>query len=585
MLYVRLPGMSRQIPPDRSHPEGPLLSIPLDLAAVGPSAPRQAGGGQTIVMVGLMGAGKTTIGRILAARLGLPFVDSDEEIERAAGCSIADLFQKYGEPEFRRGERLVIRRLLSGPPVVLATGGGAFMDPRTRASVRAHAVSIWLRCPLPLLVQRVAERTHRPLLNNTSPHAVLADLMRIRHPVYAEADIIVDCGDDNVEHSADHVLQALKHNQQPLRVPVRLDRASYEVLIGPDVIRRAGALLAPVLPQKRVMILTDETVSALHLPRLLEGLEECAIRAEVITIPPGEGSKSMAQYERVTNALLEAHVERGTTVVALGGGVVGDLAGFCAATTLRGLPFVQVPTTLLSQVDSSVGGKTGINTPFGKNLVGAFHQPIAVLADTSALATLPVRELRAGYAEIVKSGLLGDATLFEWCERHGAAVLEGEPAMQAEAIRMACAFKARVVIADEREERKVDGRALLNLGHTFGHALEAEMGYNGSLLHGEAVSIGLRLAFMLSVKLGYCPTEDLERVTRHLERLSMPLRISDTGRSFSASQLVRNMQRDKKMRDGRLSFVLVRGIGRAFTCRDVPGEAVMDVLRTDGCTP
>ena len=268
-----------------------------------------------------------------------------------------------------------------------------------------------------------------------------------------------------------------------------------------------------------------------------------------------------------------------------GGGVVGDLSGFCAATTLRGLPFVQIPTTLLSQVDSSVGGKTGINTPFGKNLVGAFHQPIAVLADTSTLATLPVRELRAGYAEIVKSGLLGDAALFAWCERHGAAVLAGDPAMQAEAIRMACAFKARVVTADEREERRVDGRALLNLGHTFGHALEAEMGYDGSLLHGEAVSIGLRLAFMLSVRLGYCPAGDLERVTRHLEDLSMPLRVSDTGRNFSASQLVRNMQRDKKMRDGRLSFVLVRGIGQAFTCRDVPDEAVLDVLRADGCTP
>ncbi|GAB6967911.1 hypothetical protein JCM25156A_19480 [Komagataeibacter kakiaceti JCM 25156] len=577
--------MSRPIPPHRPGPESPSLTIPLDLNAVGPAAPRRAGGGRTIVLVGLMGAGKTTIGRILATRLGIPFVDSDEEIERAAGCTIADLFEKYGEPEFRRGERLVIRRLLAGPPVVLATGGGAFMDARTRASVREHAVSIWLRCPLPVLVQRVADRTHRPLLNAAAPHAVLGDLMRVRHPVYAEADIIVDCGEDSVEHSADHVIGALKRGQQPLRVPVRLERGSYDVIIGSDVIRRAGALLAPVLPQKRVMILTDETVSPLHLPRLLEGLEETGTRAEVITIPPGEGSKTIGMYERVTNALLEAHVERGTTVVALGGGVVGDLAGFCAATTLRGLPFVQIPTTLLSQVDSSVGGKTGINTPFGKNLLGAFHQPIAVLADTSTLATLPVRELRAGYAEIVKSGLLGDAGLFDWCERNGAEVLSGDPAVQAEAIRMACAFKARVVIADEREERRTDGRALLNLGHTFGHALEAEMGYDGSLLHGEAVSIGLRLAFMLSVRLGYCPIEDLDRVTRHLERLSMPARIGDTGRSLSATQLVRNMQRDKKMRDGRLSFVLVRGIGRAFTCRDVPDEAVLEILRADGCTP
>ncbi|RBM09326.1 3-dehydroquinate synthase [Novacetimonas cocois] len=573
--------------PTSPNGDAPALFIPLDLDALGhdrrPDVPFPQG--RSIVLVGLMGAGKTTIGRMLAARLNLAFVDSDEEIERAAGCSIADLFQKYGEAEFRRGEHMVMRRLLSGPPVVLATGGGAFMDPRTRACVRENATSVWLRCPLPVLLQRVQERTHRPLLNVTSPATVLSGLMQVRHPVYAEADIIVDCGDDNVEHSAEKVFRTISATRPPLLVPVRLQRAGYDVQIGAGLIGRAGARLAHLLPQKRVMIVTDENVAALHLPALIAGLDETGIHHQTITVPPGEGSKTLAQYGRVTNALLEAGVERGTTVVALGGGVVGDLAGFAAATTLRGLPFVQIPTTLLSQVDSSVGGKTGINTPFGKNLLGAFHQPISVLIDTGALATLPAREIRAGYAEIVKSGLLGDADLFEWCDRHGQAVLAGDPDLQAEAIRRACAFKAAVVADDEREERKTNGRALLNLGHTFGHALEAELGYDGRLLHGEGVSIGLRLAFMLSVRLGYCAQADLDRVTTHLERLDMPARISDTGHEFSAATLVRHMRRDKKMRDGRLSFVLVRGIGEAFTCRDVPDEAVLATLREDGCRP
>jgi shikimate kinase/3-dehydroquinate synthase len=276
-------------------------------------------------------------------------------------------------------------------------------------------------------------------------------------------------------------------------------------------------------------------------------------------------------------------VERRTAVVALGGGVVGDLAGFAAATVLRGLPFVQVPTTLLAQVDSSVGGKTGINTAFGKNLLGAFHQPRLVLADTGTLATLPARELRAGYAEIVKAGLIGDAAFFSWCEANGAALLAGDARLQAEAVAHACAFKAAVVVDDEREDKPQNGRALLNLGHTFAHALEAEYGYTGELLHGEAVSVGLVLAFRLSQKLELCTRADADRVSAHLEVAGMPAEIGALGRRFSVSRLIRNMRHDKKMRDGRLAFVLVRGIGQAFTSRDVPPEAVSAVLRDQGC--
>lgn len=538
---------------------------------------------QSVVLVGLMGAGKTTVGRRLAGRLGIPFRDADAEVERAAGFTIAELFARYGETEFRRGEQGVIRRLLSGPPIVLATGGGAFMDPVTRRAVRQSAVSVWLRCPLEVLVRRVNGRGHRPLLAEGRPRDILSALIERRHPFYAEADLIVDCNDDGVEHTTDLVHQAIAAWTPPQRVEVSLSRARYDVVVGAGLAARAGGLLAPVLPQKRVVVVTDETVARLHLPTVLAGLAEAGIEAESIIVPPGEGSKSLACFGMVTDRLLALGVERRTSVIALGGGVIGDLGGFAAASVMRGLPFVQIPTTLLAQVDSSVGGKTGINTSAGKNLLGAFHQPVAVLADTDMLATLPIRELRAGYAEILKAGLIADPDLFDWCEANGAAVLAGDPTIQAEAVRRACRFKAGVVGDDEREEKPDNGRALLNLGHTFAHALEAEMGFDGRLLHGEAVGIGLLLAFRLSVQLGLCPVEDADRVEAHLRALGMKTIISDCGSIVSASALAAHMQRDKKMRDGRIAFVLVHRIGQAFTSRDVPSSSVIELLQTQGC--
>ena len=539
--------------------------------------------GRSIVLVGLMGAGKTSIGRRLAARLGLPFHDADAEIELAAGCTIPEIFARYGEKEFRDGERRVIRRLLSGDPVVLATGGGAFMDPETRAIVRGEAVSVWLRCSLPVLVRRVAGRDNRPLLTAGDPATILRGLMDSRHPVYAEADVVVDCGDESPETTTSHVMNALLLWAPPRRLAVTLSTTAYDVVIGQGLLARAGALLAPRLPQKRAVVITDETVARLHLQTLLDGLAQTGIVTSQIVVPAGEASKNLETFGRVTDALLAAKVERRTAVIALGGGVVGDLAGFAAATTLRGLPFVQVPTTLLSQVDSSVGGKTGINTAYGKNLLGAFHQPRMVLADTATLATLPRRELAAGYAEIAKAGLIADPEFFLWCEANGAAVIAGDPAAQAEAIRQACAFKARVVGADEREEKPDDGRVLLNLGHTFGHALEAEYGYGGGLLHGEGVAVGVGLAFRLSARLGFCPQEDADRVVAHVAGVGLPAEISTLNRRFSAATLISHMRRDKKVQDGALKFVLVRGIGQAFTSSDVDEQVVVELLREEGC--
>jgi shikimate kinase/3-dehydroquinate synthase len=331
------------------------------------------------------------------------------------------------------------------------------------------------------------------------------------------------------------------------------------------------------------VVITDKAVAELHLQPLLTGLAEAGFTASQIVVEGGEATKSVEAWAGVIDQLLEQRVERRTTVLALGGGVVGDLAGFAAATTLRGLPFVQVPTTLLAQVDSSVGGKTAVNTRWGKNLVGAFYQPRMVLADMGTLATLPPRELRAGYAEVVKAGLIGDAAFFAWCERHGRSVVGGDRDAQAEAVHRACAFKAAVVGDDEREEKPNDGRALLNLGHTFGHALEAEYGYDGGLLHGEGVALGLGLAFKLSVRLGHCSQAEADRVVTHITGCDMAAELRMLNRRFSAATLIGHMRRDKKVRDGALTFVLARGIGQAFTSAEVPVDAVTELLRDEGC--
>jgi len=552
-----------------------------DVAPVAISNPALTG--RSIVLVGLMGAGKTSIGRRLAGRLGLPFRDADDEIELAAGCTIPEIFERYGEKEFRDGERRVIRRLLSGDPIVLATGGGSYMDPQTRAAIRETAVSVWLRCKLPTLMRRVATRDNRPMLKGGDPTEIMQRLMDLRYPVYAEADIIVDCGDDTQDATTDHVQQVLASWQPARRLRVVLSANSYDVVIGDGLLARAGAWLAPVLPQKRAVVVTDGSVAPLHLPALRQGLAEVGISHSEIVVPPGEATKSLQSYADLVDGLLGAGVERRTAVIALGGGVVGDLAGFAAATTLRGLPFVQMPTTLLSQVDSSVGGKTAVNTARGKNLVGAFYQPKLVLADTATLATLPPRELRAGYAEIAKAGMIGDAAFFDWCEANGAALVAGDRAVQAEAILRACAFKAAVVGDDEREEKPNDGRALLNLGHTFAHALEAEYGYGGGLLHGEAVGVGLGLAFNLSARLGVCAQADADRVVAHVASVGMAAEIRTLNRRFSAATLIGHMRKDKKVQDGALKFVLARGIGHAFTSSDVSVEAVTDLLRDAGC--
>jgi 3-dehydroquinate synthase len=348
------------------------------------------------------------------------------------------------------------------------------------------------------------------------------------------------------------------------------------VLVGPGLIAQAGALIAERLPGRTLAIVTDANVAELYLPAFRAALGDAGVSAAEIVVPPGENSKNFNQLRSVVEALLEARLERGDAVVALGGGVVGDLAGFAAAVTRRGMHLVQVPTTLLAQVDSSVGGKTGINAPQGKNLVGAFHQPDLVLADTAALDTLPAREFAAGYAEAVKYGLIGDAALFAWLEAHRREVFAGGPE-RIHAIAESVRFKARTVAADEREAGE---RALLNLGHTFGHALEAACRYDAErLVHGEAVAIGLALAHDFSAAEGLAPAADAERVRRHLKEAGLPASIDDIpGERPSGDALMQHIAQDKKVRGGRLTFILTRGIGKAFIAGDVPADKVMAFL-------
>lgn len=359
-------------------------------------------------------------------------------------------------------------------------------------------------------------------------------------------------------------------------VKVDLPGRAYEVRIGPGLVADAGHHIAPLLPRPRVAVVTEERVAAHHLAALRSGLEAQGISLEVLILPPGESTKGWDSLIRTVDWLLEQRVERRDIVLAFGGGVIGDLVGFAAAILRRGVRFVQIPTSLLAQVDSSVGGKTGINAAQGKNLIGAFHQPSLVLADTGLLQSLPSRDFLAGYGEVVKYGLLGDASFFDWLEKEGPRLAQGDEEARVKAVRRSVEMKAEIVVRDETEQ---GDRALLNLGHTFCHALEAATGYSNRLLHGEGVAIGCALAFELSARLGLCSQEDPSRVRAHLRAMGMKTDLADIeGDLPDAAALLDLMGQDKKVIDGQLRFILARGIGEAFVTSDVPKAAVLGLL-------
>ncbi len=361
---------------------------------------------------------------------------------------------------------------------------------------------------------------------------------------------------------------------------VELGARSYDILVGSDLLANAGAMIAPVIRQKRAIIVTDENVAKFHLDTLRAGLGKTGIAHHAIVLPPGESTKDFVHFAKLCEDILALGIERGTPLIALGGGVIGDLTGFAAATLLRGLDYIQVPTTLLSQVDSSVGGKTAIDSQHGKNLIGAFHQPVLVIADIDTLSTLPRRELLAGYAEIVKYGLIRDRAFYEWLEDAGPKLVAGDRDARRQAVLKSCAIKAAIVAVDERE---TGDRQLLNFGHTFGHALEAETGFGDALLHGEAVALGMRLAFDLSAQLGLCPKEAPQRVRRHYEAVGLPIALSQiaNARRFTPEALLRHMGKDKKVRDGKITLILARDIGDAFISRAVEAATIEAFLAAE----
>jgi shikimate kinase / 3-dehydroquinate synthase len=543
-------------------------------------------GPRSVVLVGIMGSGKTSAGRRLAERLGLAFADADHEIEAAHKLTISEIFATYGEPYFRDGERRVMARLMADGPRVVATGGGAFMNEQTRARIKECAVSIWLDADFDLVMRRVRKRPTRPLLQTPDPEGTMRQLMAQRYPVYATADITVRARDAQYDHVVDDILDALHAFLFPVEksltpvphrtVHVALGDRAYDILIGDGVIAEAGQRIAALNPRAACAIVTDANVAHAHLPVLEKSLSAAGVRHTRIVVPPGEASKCYAQFERVCEAVIAAKIERGDFVVALGGGVVGDLAGFVAASVRRGVRFVQIPTTLLSQVDSSVGGKTGINSAQGKNLIGAFYQPSLVLADSAALKTLPEREFRAGYAEVAKYGLIDDPDFFAWLEANWHGVFAGGPE-RVEAIARSCAAKAAVVARDETEQ---GDRALLNLGHTFGHALERIVKYDGArLVHGEGVAIGMACAFRFSVRLGLCSGQDAERAAGHLRTVGLPTRIADiAGWNAGPDAILEAMYQDKKVQQGALTFILARAIGQSFVAKGVEAGDVRAFL-------
>jgi len=525
-----------------------------------------------IILIGLMGAGKTTVGKMLARHLGMRFIDSDHEIERRTGVKIPVIFELEGEEGFRARETAVLAQLCQMDNVVLATGGGAVLREENRKHLKRGGTIVYLRGQVSDLWHRTRHDKNRPLLQTADPHAKLRELFAQRDPIYRQlADIIMDTGDQNIHYLVRRLEQKLKDGQAPnmQTLTVELGDRAYPIHIGANLLEQAD-LIVPHLAQKRVAIVTNTTVAPLYLGKLTHTLEQQGVSVLPIVLPDGEIYKNADTLNLIYDALLHNRCERKTTLIALGGGVIGDLTGYAAATYLRGVPFIQVPTTLLAQVDSSVGGKTGINHPLGKNMIGAFYQPQVVLADTATLDTLPERELSAGLAEVIKYGLIRDLPFFEWLEQNMDKLLARDKEALAYAIHRSCQNKAEVVAADEREGGV---RALLNLGHTFGHAIEAGMGY-GNWLHGEAVAAGTVLAADLSRRLGWLTEADVARSRALFQQAGLPITAPDLG----VAAYLDFMGLDKKVEGGKMRFVLLKRIGEGVVAGDIPAEHLAATL-------
>lgn len=547
------------------------------MITVNTTEPKRASG--NIVLVGMMGAGKTTVGRMLAKQLGKTFVDSDEEIQKRTGVKISHIFDVEGEEGFRQRESAVLQDLARLDNIVLATGGGAVLRPDNREVLRQNGLVIYLKSGVHDLWQRTRHDHNRPLLQTANPRAKLQELFDQRDPIYAAvADHVIHTGRQSVQVLIARLIKKIRNPEQSLpakqtmqTLDVGLAERSYQIHIGQDLLNQPELLLKHI-PHKRAVVVSNTTVAPLYLKMLTDILDGGGIQVESIILPDGEQHKNTTSLNTIYDALLSSRCERNTPLIALGGGVIGDMTGYAAATYLRGVPFIQIPTTLLSQVDSSVGGKTGINHPLGKNMIGAFYQPQVVIADVATLDTLPDKELRAGIAEVIKYGLIRDLPFLEWLEQNIDKLLQRDAEALQYAIVRSCRNKAEVVGVDERESGE---RALLNLGHTFGHAIENAMGY-GVWLHGEAVAAGTVMAADLSQRLGWLGEQDVERIKNLFVRAGLPVK----GPQMTVERYLELMGLDKKVADGKIRFVLLKKLGEAVITGDVAAASLRETLES-----
>lgn len=543
-----------------------------------------------LILTGFSGTGKSQVGRVIAQLQGWNFLDTDDEVVRTSGKSIADIFEQDGEAHFRHLERQALARACAASGVVVSTGGGAIVDPDNYRAMAASGVIVCLEATPETINSRLQQPTGdgeavdvRPLLTGPDPIQKIRELKVQRQAYYDLAECIVHTDGLTVQEVAREAIERWRENGEHTANGVSLEgispafvveaaSASYPVFVDWGILDDLGTYLLGAEIRGPVYVITDSKVSELHGRHVEEALERSGIEVHSFTVPAGEASKTLATTGDIYTWLAERRCERGHAIIALGGGMVGDLAGFVAATFLRGVSVVQVPTSLAAMVDASIGGKTAVNLPAGKNLVGAFYQPRMVVADLNTLKSLPPRELASGWAEAIKHGLILDASLFELFEERVESLLNLEPDVTAEVVRRSMAIKGRVVEEDERET--TGSRIILNYGHTIGHGLEAATGYT-ALLHGEAVSAGMVAAGAIGRQMGLISREAVERYTAVLKGFGLP--ISCPG--VSPDSVLKAMQMDKKATSKVINWVMLEDIGRATVRPDVPDELVQQTVR------
>lgn len=524
--------------------------------------------GSGIVLIGFMGTGKTVVGQRLASVLGVPFVDTDALIEARTNTSIPSLFETRGEKSFRAIEKEVIQSLLDRERSVIATGGGAVIDPDNFDVLKCLGTIVHLSAPASDILARTGgDAAVRPLLAGEDPLERIRSLQRERSPVYGRADYEINTSGHTVEETVEIVLAWIHNHEQIIRVD--LQSGGYDIVMGSNCLDRVGSIMESFDLTNRALVVTHPGIARMYGERTTDSLRSAGFEPAVIEVPAGEKQKSLQWAEKLYDSMLSHGMDRRSPIIALGGGVVGDLAGFAAATFLRGIPFIQVPTSLLAQVDASVGGKVAVDHRRGKNLIGAFHQPLLVLASLDTLDSLPERELRAGMAEVIKYGIIADADFFNYIENHLDATLQREHGVLAHLVSRSCKIKTQVVVEDEQEHGR---RAILNFGHTMGHAIETQT----NILHGEAVAVGMVYAVRIAERMGMLDGNSVQRLIDLVRRTGLPRKCA----GLDVSATMETMRFDKKSVGGRLRFILPHRIGEVVIRDDVPVDYIRSVLES-----